>query len=135
MNSMAMSLQKLSVLLVIPSVLGLGLLSVANAQDVNSQSNTVKSQTLQKELIEPNLEPFAGAYKEISQIHTTYKERIIQAGDPTKGEALQEEANQKMSQAVADHGLTIKDYNTIFQSIQNDPALKEEFMTVLNRTQ
>ena len=135
MNSTAMSLQKLSVRLVITSVLGLAPLAVVNAQDVNSQSPTVESQPLQKALIEPNLEPFAGAYKEISQIHTTYQERIIQAGDPTKSEALQEEANQKMSQAVTDHGLTITDYNTIFQSIQNDPALKEEFMTVLNRTQ
>lgn len=135
MNSMAMSLQKLSVLLVIQSVLGLGSLSVVNAQDVHSQPQTVESQPMQKELIGPNLEPFAGAYKEISQIHTTYKERIIQADDPTKSEALQEEANQKMSQAVTDRGLTITDYNTIFQSIQNDPALKEAFMTVLNRTQ
>ncbi|MEO6202739.1 MAG: DUF4168 domain-containing protein, partial [Nitrospirales bacterium] len=80
-------------------------------------------------------QPFAGAYKEISQIHTTYKERIMQADDPGNSEALQQEANEKMSQAVTDHGLTISDYNTIFQSIQNDPALKEEFMTVLNRTQ
>ncbi|WNM58774.1 DUF4168 domain-containing protein [Candidatus Nitrospira allomarina] len=130
MNSMATSLQKLSVLLVIPSLCGLGLFSVVQAQNVNSQPQKVESQ-----LIGPNLEPFAEAYKEISEIHTTYKERIIQAGDPTKSEALQEEANRKMSQAVTDHGLTIKDYNTIFQSIQNDPALKEEFMTVLNRTQ
>lgn len=135
MNSMTMGLQKLSALFVILSVSGLGLLSVANAQDVNSRSQAVESQPMQKELIEPNLEPFVGAYKEISQIHTTYKERIIQTDDPTKSEALQEEANQKMSQAVTDRGLTITDYNTIFQSIQNDPALKEEFMTVLNRTQ
>ena len=135
MNSMATSLQKLSVLLVIPSLCGLGLLSVVHAQNINAQPQKVESQPMQQELIGPNLEPFAGAYKEISQIHTTYKERIIQAGDPGKSEALQEEANRKMSQAVTDHGLTIKDYNAIFQSIQNDPALKEEFMTVLNRTQ
>jgi len=135
MNGMAMSLRKLSVLLVIPGIFGLGPISVVDAQDVNSQPQTVESLSMQKELIEPNLEPFAGAYKEISQIHMAYKERIIQANDPSKTETLQEEANQKMTQAVADHGLTITDYNKIFQSIQNDPALKEEFMTVLNRTQ
>lgn len=135
MNSRAMSIQRLSLLLVIMSVFGLGPLAVLNAQDVNSQNQTVESQSPQKELIGPNLEPFAGAYKEISQIHTTYKERIMKADDHTKSEALQEEANEKMSQVVTDHGLTISDYNAIFQSIQNDPALKEEFMTVLNRTQ
>ena len=135
MNSRAMSVQRLSLLLVITSVFGLGPLAVLNAQDVNSQIQTVESRPSQEELIGPNLQPFAGAYKEISQIHTTYKERIMQADDPSKSEALQQEANEKMSQAVTDHGLTISDYNAIFQSIQNDPALKEEFMTVLNRTQ
>lgn len=135
MNSMSMSLQALRVLLLITSVFGLAPLAALNAQDVNSQPQTVESQPMQKELIGPNLEPFAGAYKEISEIHTTYQERIIQADDPTKSEALQEEANRKMSQAVTEHGLTISDYNAIFQSIQSDPALKEEFMTVLNRTQ
>ena len=127
MNFMAMSLQALRVLLLIISVGGLSPLAPLNAQDVGSQP-------LSKERIGPNLEPFAGAYKEISQIHTTYKERIVRAADPTQGEALQQEANEKMSQAVADHGLTIGDYNTIFQKIQSDPALKEEFLTVLNRT-
>ncbi|MEO8325777.1 MAG: DUF4168 domain-containing protein [Nitrospirota bacterium] len=135
MNSRVMSVQKLSLLLVIPSLLGLGSLSVVNAQNVNSQIQAVESQPPQKELIGPNLQPFAGAYKEISQIHTTYKERILQADDPGNSEALQQEANEKMSQAVTDHGLTISDYNAIFQSIQNDPALKEAFITVLNRTQ
>jgi len=125
----------LSLLLVIASVFGLGPLAVLDAQDVNSPIQTVESQPPQKELIGPNLQPFAGAYKEISQIHTTYKERIMQADDPSNSEALQQEANEKMSQAVTDHGLTISDYNAIFQSIQNDPALKEEFMMVLNRTQ
>lgn len=135
MNSRAMSIQRLGLLLVIASVFGLGPLAVLNAQDVNSQIQTVESQSPKKELIGPKLEPFAGAYKEISQIHTTYKERIMEEADQTKYDALQQEANEKMSQAVTDHGLTISDYNAIFQSIQNDPALKEEFMTVLNRTQ
>lgn len=126
MNFMSMSLQGLRVLL-ITGVIGLAPLAALNAQEVESQLPD-------KELIGPKLEPFAGAYKQISEIHTTYAERIIQSENEAKSDALQEEANQKMSQVVTDHGLTIADYNTIFQSIQNDPALKEEFMTVLNRT-
>ena len=127
MNPISMSLKALRVLLLITSVGGLTPLAALNAQDVESQP-------LQKELIGPKLEPFAGAYKEVSQIHSAYQERILQADDPTQTEALQQEANQKMAQAVVDHGLTIGDYNTIFQTIQSDPALKEEFRTVLNRT-
>jgi GTP1/Obg family GTP-binding protein len=109
------------------SVIGLVPLATLNAQ-------VGESQPPQGELSGDILEPFAGAYKEISQIHTTYTERIMQSNDPAQADALQQEANQKMTQAVADHGLTIKNYNTIFKSIQYDPALKEQFSTVLNRT-
>ena len=127
MNTVLKSLKVLKVLLLITSVCALAPLASLNAQNVESQPS-------QKDLIGPKLEPFAEAYKEVSQIHSAYKERILQADGPTQTEALQQEANQKMTQAVADHGLTIGDYNTIFQKIQSDPVLKEEFMTVLNRT-
>ena len=102
-------------------------LPVLNAQDVAVQS-------IQGESIRNKLQPFAGAYKTVSQIHTTYEQRIIQSKDQVQADALQQEANQKMNQAVADHGLTIEDYNTIFLSIQSDPALQEEFLTVLRQT-
>ena len=102
-------------------------LPVLNAQDVALQS-------IQGESIRNKLQPFAGAYKTVSQIHTTYEQRIIQSKDQVQADALQQEANQKMNQAVADHGLTIEDYNTIFLSIQSDPALQEEFLTVLRQT-
>lgn len=81
------------------------------------------------------LEPFAGAYKEVTEIHTAYKQRILESTDPAQTDNLQQEANQKMNQVVKDHGLTVEAYNKIFKAILKDPALKEEFLTVLNRTQ
>lgn len=90
-------------------------------------------QSMQAESIRTKLQPFAGAYKSVSQIHTTYEQRIIQSEDPVQADALQQEANQKMNQAVAEHGLTIEDYNTIFLSIQGDPTLQKEFLTVLKQ--
>jgi hypothetical protein len=127
MKSISMRLKSLRVLLLITSTLCLSPLPALKAQ-------VAESQPPQKELTGDILEPFAGAYKEVSKIHTTYEQRIMQSNDPTQADALQQEANQKMKQAVVDHGLTIEDYNTLFKSIENDPALKEKFMTVLNRT-
>ncbi len=127
MNFISMSLNTLRTLLLITSMWAFVSLAPLHAQDTESQPP-------KKELIGPNLEPFAGAFKAVSQINAAYKERILQTDDPSQIEVLQQEANQKMTQAVADHGLTITDYNTIFKTIQSDPALQEEFMTVLNRT-
>ena len=92
------------------------------------------SQPSQREMVRKNLEPFAGAYKEVSELSTTYEQRIIQSEDPGRADALQKEAHQKMTQAVADHGLSVEDYNLIFQTIQSEPALQEEFMIALQRS-
>ena len=115
-------------LLLMTSIFAVAPLADVNAQDAVTQSS-------QKEIAGNNLEPFAEAYKEVSQIRTTYQQRMTTSEDSSQVNALQQEANQKMSQAVTSHGLTIEDYNMLFQSMENDPALKKEFMTVLRRTQ
>lgn len=122
----SMSLKSLKGQLLIVGVLSLVPLTSLKAE-------VSPSQPVENEISGNILEPFAGAYKEISQIHTTYEQRIIQSNDPAQADVLQQEANQKMQQAVADHGLTVEDYNTLYKSIEKDPALKKEFMTVLNR--
>lgn len=96
-----------------------------NAQDVTYEAGS-------ENVTRDKLTSFAGAYKAITQIGDTYAQRIIQSESIQKFEALQEEANHQMTQAVADHGLSIEDYNTIFRTIQNNPALREEFLIVLH---
>lgn len=92
------------------------------------------SQTAPEEMVRKNLGPFAGAYKEVSELSSTYAQRIIQS-EPDQADVLQEEANQKMTQAVTNHGLSVEDYNFIFHTIQSEPALQEEFMIALQRAQ
>ncbi|WNM60022.1 DUF4168 domain-containing protein [Candidatus Nitrospira allomarina] len=92
------------------------------------------SQSAPEEMVRKNLEPFAGAYKEVSELSSTYAQRIIQS-EPDQADVLQEEANQKMTQAVTNHGLSVEDYNFIFHTIQSEPELQEEFMIALQRAQ
>ena len=128
MNSIRKSLKLTIGMILITSLVGLAPLAALGAPDM-------KAQPPQKESIaKNNLEPFVGAFKEVSKIHNTYEQRIIQSSNQAQTEALQQEANKKMNQAVADHGLTVEDYNTILKAIKNDPVLKEEFLMALNRT-
>ncbi len=92
------------------------------------------SQSAPEEMVRNNLEPFAGAYKEVSELSNIYAQRIIQS-ESDQADALQEEANQKMTQAVTNHGLSVEDYNFIFHTIQSEPGLQEEFMIALQRVQ
>ncbi len=127
MTSIPMSLKSLSVLFVITFAL-------IFVESRVVQAEVAEAPAAQEEISGNILEPFAGAYKEVSEIHSSYEQRIVKSLDPAQADALQQEANQKMTQAVTDRGMTIEDYNTLFQTIQNDPALKKKFMTVLNQT-
>ena len=116
------------------SVLFVIMLALIVVQSRAVQAEVAETAAAYEEISGNILEPFAGAYKEVSEIHSSYEQRIVKSLDPAQADALQQEANQKMTQAVTDRGMTIEDYNTLFQTIQNDPDLKKKFMTVLNQT-
>ncbi len=127
MTTIPMNLKSLSVAVVVTFALIL-------VQSRAVQAEVAETPAAHEEISGDILEPFAGAYKEVSEIHSSYEQRIVKSPDPAQADALQQEANQKMTQAVTDRGMTIEDYNTLFQTIQNDPDLKKKFMTVLNQT-
>jgi GTP1/Obg family GTP-binding protein len=95
----------------------------------------VSAQSSSEDLARHNLKTFAEAFKEITQIQTSYKQRILQSEVPLHIDSLQEEANQKMNEAVSNHGLTVEKYNTIFNTIEKNPNLKEELITLLRQPQ
>jgi hypothetical protein len=88
----------------------------------------------QQELTQSDLETFAKAYTEVTQIYTVYEHRITESSEPEQATALQQEANEKMNQAVMDNGLSIEDYNAIYRTIEQDPALQQQFTQVLSET-
>ncbi|MGD9852632.1 MAG: DUF4168 domain-containing protein [Nitrospirales bacterium] len=128
MNSFPWKFATLSFLIIFTGALCLAYSATPNTQEVAYQAT-------HEDLARNNLTPFAGAYKAIAQISNTYAQRIIQSENPIKVEALQQEAHHQMTQVVADHGLSIEDYNTIFRTIQSNSALREEFLTVLHNAQ
>jgi hypothetical protein len=88
----------------------------------------------QQDLTQSDLKTFAKAYTEVTQIYTVYEHRITESSEPEQATALQQEANEKMNQAVMDNGLTIEDYNAIYRTIEQDPALQQQFTQVLSET-
>lgn len=91
------------------------------------------SQTSQPAVSQNDLKTFAEAYTEVTQIYNVYENRITKAKEPDQATALQQEANKKMNQAVMDNGLSIEDYNAIYQKIENDPSLQQQFAQVLSQ--
>lgn len=69
---------------------------------------------------------FAEANQQVQDIQTEYTGKLQDSGgDQEKAASIQQEAQEKMVQAVEDTGLGVDKYNQILQVAQADPELVE----------
>jgi hypothetical protein len=83
------------------------------------------------EVTEEQIERFAEAYTEVSQLRDEYTQQIIQAEDPDRATELQQEANERMIEAVEEKGLSVGEYNMIAEAMDRDPELQERVLQKL----
>lgn len=77
---------------------------------------------------EAQIEQFAAAFVEVDTIRQEYTTSIGAAEDQQQAQALQQEAQTKMAEAVQGSGLEIQIYNSIAQQLQSDEALQQRVM-------
>ena len=78
------------------------------------------------------LNSFAVAFLEVEKIKQEYTQRLQQAGSEAEQQQIQNEAGQKMLQAVeATEGITVDEYNQIIQSAQADPDLAQRLSNAI----
>lgn len=94
-----------------------------------------RSLASQQAISQDELQTFAEAYSQVTQIYNLYEQRITNSSESAQATALQQEANKKMNQAVVDNGLSIEDYNAIYRTIENDPSLQRQFTQALTQVQ
>lgn len=76
------------------------------------------------------LERFAGAWSEVQSIRDEYIGEIQAASDAEQAQSLQQEAQEKMVEAVTDAGVEVSDYNAIATHMGQDPEFAQEIMTM-----
>ncbi len=85
-------------------------------------------------ITEIEMEQAAKAYAKIMEMQQDLQQSIQQAGDDRqKIQALQENANRKMSKAVEDEGLDVQRYTKIIQNVQMDNTSRKRFMEKLKQ--
>lgn len=78
------------------------------------------------EIPESALQQFVEAEQKVSEIRTDYQARLNQVADqPEKAQVVQQEAQQKMVQAVEDTGLAVPEYNQIAQLASADESVRK----------
>jgi hypothetical protein len=106
-----------------------GSLGVATAQETSPAAPASEAQApaaTAPQIDEQKLQSFATAFLEVSEVTQEYQPQIAAAGSVEAQQKLQQEAGQKMVDAVnSTDGITVEEYNMIIQAAQADPELAQ----------
>jgi hypothetical protein len=106
--------------------LALGVASYAAAQDT-APAPQMEAPTAQAPAVDDaKLKSFAMAFLEVAKVNQAYQPQIQAAPSADDQQRLQQEAGQKMIEAVnAAEDLSVDEYNQIIEAAQTDPDLAQ----------
>ena len=73
------------------------------------------------------LDAAAAAIGQLTSISQSYEQKIAEA-PPSDKQHITDEATNAMKKAVTDQGLSVDEYNTIVQTAQNDPTIRQKLV-------
>jgi len=79
-----------------------------------------------------NLQKFAEAQTEVSEIRGEYSDALSNVEDAEKARELQDKYTQKMIDAIEEKDLSVSKYNDISRAIQDNPGLQEKVENLSN---
>jgi hypothetical protein len=86
-----------------------------------------------QDISQTQLESFVAAATRVSEITEELQSEAQGVEDEAALAELQERANTEMVAAVEDEGLTVEEYNMIFQVAQVDPEVNATLMEMMQR--
>ena len=89
----------------------------------------------QVELTEEEIERVAEAYVEVIEVQERFGAQVQQAQDAEEAQRVQHRANDKMEEIIADHDLTVGEYNRVIQAVGANEEYREQFVAKLQRLQ
>ncbi len=91
-----------------------------------------QQQQPQTEVSDQQLQQFAHAQIQISEIQQDFSARLQGVEDAEEAHELQVKANEEMTDAVEEAGLDVQSFNEIAMAIQNDPELQQRLTAMLH---
>lgn len=117
-------------LAILVGIVSLSLSGVGFAQEPQGQPAGQPPQT-SPSVPEADLEAFADAQKEASEITLRFQQEAQAVDDPAQIAQMREQANAQMVQAVRDAGLEPERYNVIAQAVRSNPQLAEKVRALM----
>lgn len=132
--------QRNALRVMVPLLSGLLLAPLLHAQDDQSDQNAQQEQAPEEmqqkqDFDDETLEQFADAYVEVGEVHREYSERLQDTEATEDAQELQQEANDKMVEAIEANDLEVQEYSAVAAALERDPELREEVVGMIEERQ
>ncbi len=97
----------------------------AQNQPPNQTQARPQGQSPSPTISDQKLNAAAAALGQVTSIRQSYEQKIAEA-PPSDKQHISDEANNALTKAVTDQGLSVDEYNTILQTAQNDPTIRQK---------
>lgn len=107
------------------ALVAMGFLAAPAASQAQQQyqDQIEKQQRSAPSFEEEDLKSYASAMIEVRKINQQYGKELQSAQSQEEQQAVRTEATQVMTQAIEDEGLSVREYNQIYQAAAADPDL------------
>jgi hypothetical protein len=105
------------------------------AMNVLAQSPPPGPSTPAPELSDQKLSAVAAALARVAGLQQDYGQRIADARAPADKERLVAEANDELTKAVTEQGLSVEEYSSILQQAQADSEIRRKILQYIHPPQ
>ena len=125
LRSFAAAALSVSALLLIPAANAQMNPPQARPQAQSPQTQLPQTQPPSAPISDDKLTAAAAAIGQVTTIRQSYESKIAVASASDK-QRLTKEADDALTKAVTDQGLSVDEYNSIIRTAQNDPAVRQK---------
>ncbi len=103
--------------------------------DEQQQQEMMQQQAPEVDLSDAELDKVAEAYEAVTEVREDFQADLEGIEDPEAAQEMQEEAGEKMVEAVENQGLEVETYNQAMEAAQIDEELRNDLLERLDMEQ
>jgi hypothetical protein len=100
----------------------------ANAQNTQGQPASPGATQPAQNIPDQKLDAAAAALQKVVDLQHQYRQKLAGASGEAEQQKIIAEANNELTRAVTDQGLSLEEYTSIMQVAQNDPQVRDKLL-------
>lgn len=106
----------------------LSAVSLVSVPAANAQTPAPNAQTKSADIPEQKLDATASALQRVTDVRRSYEEKLSGASAADEQKRIVSEANDAMSKAVTEQGLSLEEFDSIIRLAQSDVGVREKIL-------